>query len=55
VILVEQLYGLSGTRYKFSDDKVTLRGSVSTGLEPSLHQIYTQNRNLLLFQDKALL
>lgn len=31
------------TRYKFADDKVTLRGSVSTGFRaPTLHQIYTQ-------------
>ena len=33
----------ASTRYKFSDDKVTLRASVSTGFRaPSLHQIYTQ-------------
>ncbi len=31
------------SRYKLADDKVTLRGSVSTGFRaPSLHQIYTQ-------------
>jgi iron complex outermembrane receptor protein len=31
------------TRYKLADDKVTLRGSASTGFRaPSLHQIYTQ-------------
>ncbi|MFV7236414.1 TonB-dependent receptor [Flavobacterium sp. ZB4R12] len=31
------------SRYKFSDDKITLRGSVSTGFRaPTLHQIYTQ-------------
>lgn len=31
------------TRYKFAEDKVTLRGSYSTGFRaPSLHQIYTQ-------------
>jgi iron complex outermembrane receptor protein len=31
------------SRYKFNDDKVTLRGSVSTGFRaPTLHQIYTQ-------------
>ncbi len=31
------------SRYKFLEDKVTLRGSVSTGFRaPSLHQIYTQ-------------
>ncbi|MGL5111836.1 MAG: TonB-dependent receptor plug domain-containing protein, partial [Flavobacterium sp.] len=31
------------TRYKFLEDKVTLRGSVSTGFRaPTLHQIYTQ-------------
>lgn len=36
------VYKLS-TRYKFADDKVTLRGSFSTGFRaPSLHQIYTQ-------------
>lgn len=33
----------ASTRYKFSDDKVTLRASLSTGFRaPSLHQIYTQ-------------
>lgn len=36
------VYKLS-SRYKFADDKVTLRGSYSTGFRaPSLHQIYTQ-------------
>jgi iron complex outermembrane receptor protein len=31
------------TRYKFLDDKITLRGSISTGFRaPTLHQIYTQ-------------
>ncbi|THH41425.1 TonB-dependent receptor [Neolewinella litorea] len=31
------------SRYKFSEDKVTLRASFSTGFKaPSLHQIYTQ-------------
>ncbi|MCL9804572.1 TonB-dependent receptor [Flavobacterium amniphilum] len=31
------------SRYKFMDDKVTLRASLSTGFRaPSLHQIYTQ-------------
>lgn len=31
------------TRYKFIDDKITLRGSISTGFRaPTLHQIYTQ-------------
>jgi len=31
------------SRYKFSEDKVTLRGSLSTGFRaPTLHQIYTQ-------------
>ena len=31
------------SRYKLNDDKVTLRGSVSTGFKaPTLHQIYTQ-------------
>ncbi|GGX28086.1 TonB-dependent receptor [Aquimarina muelleri] len=31
------------TRYKFLQDKLTLRGSVSTGFRaPTLHQIYTQ-------------
>ncbi|WP_282050778.1 TonB-dependent receptor [Maribacter aquivivus] len=31
------------SRYKFADDKLTLRGSVSTGFRaPTLHQIYTQ-------------
>jgi iron complex outermembrane recepter protein len=32
------------SRYKFVDDKVTIRGSVSTGFRaPTLHQIYTQS------------
>ena len=36
------VYKLS-SRYKFADEKVTLRGSYSTGFRaPSLHQIYTQ-------------
>ncbi len=36
------VYKLS-SRYKFADDKVTLRGSYSTGFRaPSLHQVYTQ-------------
>lgn len=36
------VYKLS-TRYKFLNDKITLRGSVSTGFRaPSLHQIYVQ-------------
>jgi iron complex outermembrane receptor protein len=31
------------SRYKFLDDKVTFRGSISTGFRaPTLHQIYTQ-------------
>jgi iron complex outermembrane receptor protein len=31
------------SRYKLNDDKITLRGSVSTGFKaPTLHQIYTQ-------------
>jgi iron complex outermembrane receptor protein len=31
------------SRYKFMDDKITFRGSLSTGFRaPSLHQIYTQ-------------
>jgi iron complex outermembrane receptor protein len=31
------------SRYKFIDDKITVRGSVSTGFRaPTLHQIYTQ-------------
>lgn len=31
------------TRYKFADDKYTLRGAISTGFRaPTLHQIYTQ-------------
>lgn len=33
----------ASTRYKFLDDKITFRGSVSTGFRaPTLHQIYTQ-------------
>ena len=32
------------SRYKFLDDKITLRGSLSTGFRaPTLHQIYTQS------------
>jgi len=35
--------GKFSTRYKFLEDKITLRGSASTGFRaPSLHQIYTQ-------------
>jgi len=35
--------GKISTRYKFLDDKITLRGSASTGFRaPTLHQIYTQ-------------
>lgn len=35
--------GKVSTRYKFLQDKITLRGSVSSGFRaPSLHQIYTQ-------------
>jgi iron complex outermembrane receptor protein len=35
--------GKLSTRYKFLQDKITLRGSASTGFRaPSLHQIYTQ-------------
>lgn len=35
----------ASTRYKFLEDKITLRGSVSTGFRaPSLHQIYTQKQ-----------
>ncbi|WP_035674328.1 TonB-dependent receptor [Flavobacterium sp. 83] len=31
------------SRYKFADDKITIRGSLSTGFRaPTLHQIYTQ-------------
>ncbi|MFV8341495.1 TonB-dependent receptor [Flavobacterium sp. XS2P39] len=31
------------SRYKFSDDKISLRGSISSGFRaPTLHQIYTQ-------------
>lgn len=38
------VYKLS-TRYKLADDKITLRGSYSTGFRaPSLHQIYTQKQ-----------
>lgn len=33
----------ASTRYKFLDDKITFRGSISTGFRaPTLHQIYTQ-------------
>ena len=36
------VYKLS-SRYKFGEDRVTLRGSFSTGFRaPSLHQVYTQ-------------
>ncbi|TRX03405.1 TonB-dependent receptor [Flavobacterium gawalongense] len=35
--------GKLSLRYKFLDDKITLRGSASTGFRaPTLHQIYTQ-------------
>ncbi len=35
----------ASTRYKFLEDKLTLRGSVSTGFRaPSLHQVYTQKQ-----------
>ena len=35
--------GKLSARYKFLDDKITLRGSASTGFRaPTLHQIYTQ-------------
>jgi iron complex outermembrane recepter protein len=35
--------GKVSARYKFLDDKITLRGSASTGFRaPTLHQIYTQ-------------
>ena len=35
--------GKISSRYKFLDDKITLRGSASTGFRaPTLHQIYTQ-------------
>ncbi|MDI9310721.1 MAG: TonB-dependent receptor [Limnohabitans sp.] len=31
------------SRYKFADDKITVRGAISTGFRaPTLHQIYTQ-------------
>lgn len=33
----------ASTRYKFLEDKITFRGSISTGFRaPTLHQIYTQ-------------
>jgi iron complex outermembrane recepter protein len=36
--------GKVSSRYKFNDDKVTIRGSFSTGFRaPSLHQIYAQS------------
>jgi iron complex outermembrane recepter protein len=36
--------GKISTRYKLADDKVTIRGSFSTGFRaPSLHQIYSQS------------
>ena len=36
--------GKISSRYKFADDKVTIRGSYSTGFRaPSLHQIYAQS------------
>lgn len=35
----------ASSRYKFADDKYTLRASVSTGFRaPTLHQIYTQKK-----------
>jgi iron complex outermembrane receptor protein len=40
----EALVWKASSRYKFADDKVILRGSVSTGFRaPTLHQIYSQS------------
>ena len=41
------------SRYKFNDDKVTLRASASTGFKaPTLHQIYTQKAQYSFVLDK---
>ncbi|ANO48419.1 putative TonB-dependent outer membrane siderophore receptor [Flavobacterium columnare] len=46
---------LSG-RYKFLDDKITLRASVSSGFRaPSLHQIYTQKSQYSFFPGQGVL
>ena len=43
------VYKLS-SRYKFGEDRVTIRGSFSTGFRaPSLHQVYTKRHNIALF------
>lgn len=43
------------TRYKFANDKVTLRGSVSTGFRaPTLHQIYTQKSQYSFLPGQAI-
>ncbi|WP_428232670.1 TonB-dependent receptor [Flavobacterium sp.] len=43
------------SRYEFLDDKITLRGSVSTGFRaPTLHQIYTQKSQYSLVAGQGL-
>lgn len=45
----------ASSRYEFFDDKITLRGSVSTGFRaPTLHQIYTQKSQYSLEAGKGL-
>lgn len=45
----------ASSRYEFFDDKITLRGSVSTGFRaPTLHQIYTQKSQYSLEPGKGL-
>lgn len=48
------MVGKLSTRYKFLNDKVTLRGSLSTGFRaPTLQQIYTQKSQFTFGQDNA--
>ncbi|TDE55256.1 TonB-dependent receptor domain-containing protein [Flavobacterium sp. GT3P67] len=42
------------SRYKFSNDKITIRGSVSSGFRaPTLHQIYTQKSQYSFVPDQG--
>nr|WP_258929752.1 TonB-dependent receptor [Flavobacterium davisii] len=48
--------GKLSTRYKFLDDKITLRASISSGFRaPSLHQIYTQKSQYSFFPGQGVL
>lgn len=45
----------ASSRYKFADDKYTLRSSISTGFRaPTLHQIYTQKSNYMFVAGKGI-